>query len=486
MDDLIKNQKLRTHITKQSHLWFFHIYLSHYVKYPTAAFQKDMFALTENESIKNIAIVAFRGSAKSTIMNLSYPIWAVLGKQQKKFVLILGQTQQQARQHLKNLKYELEGNNLLKADLGPFEEQEDEWHSYSLVLPKYNARISAASSEQSVRGLRHGPYRPDLIICDDIEDIASVKTQESRDKTHQWLTTEVMPAGDKHTRMVIVGNLLHEDSLLMRIRDSISNKELDGIYREYPLKNEKGDCLWPGKYPTQEVIVNEMKRIGSYTAWQREYMLNIVTDNDRVIYPEWIKYYNDLPTKEHPATRYRFSAIGVDLAISKNDSADYTAMVTAQVYGYRDDLKVYILPNPVNKRLSYLETLDQIKNLSNVNQDENRPKLYIENVGYQQAIIEQLRHDGIYADGVSPHGQDKRARLALTSHLVQQGKVFFPLKGAEILIKQITGFGMEKYDDLADAFSILLLKINEQKGSNVEFPIQCKGTIFGNLMEKQF
>jgi hypothetical protein len=118
---------------------------------------------------------------------------------------------------LANIKRELETNELLKADIGPFEEISDEWGSNSIVIPKYGARITVASTEQSIRGLRHGEYRPDLVICDDVEDLNSVKTKEGRDKTFNWLVGEVLPIGDQDTKMVLVGNLLHEDSLLMRL-----------------------------------------------------------------------------------------------------------------------------------------------------------------------------------------------------------------------------------------------------------------------------
>src|SRR3990167_7911323 len=83
-----------------------------------------MFYLSEEQDIRNLFIVAFRGSAKSTIFTTSYPVWAILGKQQKKFVLILCQTQAQAKQHMMNLRRELESNTLLKNDLGPFKEED--------------------------------------------------------------------------------------------------------------------------------------------------------------------------------------------------------------------------------------------------------------------------------------------------------------------------------------------------------------------------
>src|SRR3989344_4792247 len=131
---MIKDRRTRVEVTSRSHYWFFHFYFSHYVTFPTAQFQKEMFLLTEDDSTNAIVISAFRGSAKSSIMNLSYTLWSILGVQKKKFVLILGQTQEQAGQHLKNIKEEMERNDLLRRDLGPFEEDR-EWRSYSLILP---------------------------------------------------------------------------------------------------------------------------------------------------------------------------------------------------------------------------------------------------------------------------------------------------------------------------------------------------------------
>jgi len=235
IEQMIKDRKVRVAITKQSHNLFFHFYFAHYVKYKTAEFQNEIFEITENESKGNAFIVAFRGCGKSTIVTTSYPIWSILGQQQKKFVLILCQTQSQAKQHMMNLRRELENNIVLKKDLGPFKEESDEWGSSSLVFSLMNARVTVASTEQSIRGLRHNQHRPDLIICDDIENIASTKTREGRNKTYEWLTGEVIPTGDRNTRLIIVGNLLHEDSLLMRIKEDIQNNKIDGIFKEYPL-----------------------------------------------------------------------------------------------------------------------------------------------------------------------------------------------------------------------------------------------------------
>lgn len=381
--------------------------------------------------------------------------------QKKKFVLILSQTQTQARLHLANIKRELETNELLKVDIGPFEEVSDEWGSSSIVLSNFGSRITVASTEQSIRGLRHGEHRPDLVICDDVEDLNSVKTREGRDKTFQWLVGEVLPIGDQDTKIVIVGNLLHEDSLLMRLKKGIQNEKLNGKYFAYPLLDMNNTIAWQDKFKTLEDVERLRATIGTDSAWYREYLLRIISDADRLVHPEWIQYYDQIPSDDNGD--FRYTATGIDLAISQRESADNTAMVSAKVFGYSDKLKIYILPHPVNKRLSFPETYETASQLSKDLGDGHYTKLYIEDVGYQQALIQDLSNHNVPAEGVKVSGQDKRSRLALITHLIKQGKVLFP-KGnqAEELIMQLTGFGIEKHDDLADAFSLLLLKILEE------------------------
>lgn len=420
-----------------------------------------MFRITEDEEIKLSVVVAFRGSGKSTIMTMSYPLWAILGKQQKKCVVILSQTQQQAKSHMSNVRRELESNDLLRADLGPFREESDEWGSYSLVIPRFNARLIAASSEQSIRGLRHGAHRPDLIICDDVEDLNSVKTMESRDKTYSWLTGEIIPLGDRNTKIAIVGNLLHEDSLLMRLKQTIEKGDIKAVFKEYPLIKDNGDILWNGKYPTLKDIEEEKKLNGDDKAWQREYMLKIIADEDQLVRKEWIKYYDDIPTRND---NYRYSLIGVDLAISSSNHADYTAMVCAHVYGNQDTLQIYIQPFPVNKRMDFPTTIERIKEYSNECDlsKSYRSNVYIEDVGYQKAVIQQLSKEGFKAKGFKVNGQDKRARLDSVTYMIRSGKVLFPKKGTEELIQQLVYFGVEKHDDLVDAFTIVLHKAIEE------------------------
>jgi predicted phage terminase large subunit-like protein len=453
VNKMMTDRLVRTSITKDSFLYFFHFYYAHYVKYPTADFQKEIIHNLEKSKTENLYVVAFRGSGKSTMVTTAYPIWAILGKQQKKFCIIFCQTKAQAKQHMMNIRTELEGNDLLKRDLGPFQEESDEWGSHSLVFKKHGARITVASSDQSIRGLRHNEHRPDLIICDDVEDVQSTKTREGRNKTYNWLRGEVIPAGDKETRLIIVGNLLHEDSLLMRIKEEVETEKTKGVFKEYPLIDKNDVCLWPGKYKNEKDIEDEKKKIASEISWQREYLLRIIPDDDQVIYPEWFQYYDELPGTSHKA--YRGTYAGVDLAISTKDSADYTTIVSAHIYGRREKLRIYILPNPIQKKLNFPAQVDLMKNFKSTQMQGSQDKLFVESVAYQEALPQMLEVNGVEAEAIKPKG-DKRTRLSLTSTSIKSGIIKFPKKGCEKLIEELIGFGVEKHDDLADAFSLLV------------------------------
>ena len=133
---IAKDRVLRRQIAYESHQMFFTMYFPNYLKYETAQFQKDIIRLTEDDRENLVCIAGFRGCGKSTLVTLSYALWAILGVQQKKFVVIISQTQPKTRNAMANIKHALEENQLLKSDMGPFQEESGggEWAISSLVF----------------------------------------------------------------------------------------------------------------------------------------------------------------------------------------------------------------------------------------------------------------------------------------------------------------------------------------------------------------
>jgi hypothetical protein len=270
---ILSDKSIRRAVVTRSHYWFFSIFFGNYIQYETALFQREMFELTEDTENRLVVVMAFRGSGKSTIMNLSYTLWSILGKQRKKFVVIISNTPNQARNQFQNIRDELRYNTLLANDLGPFEVDETGWGLSSLVLTKLNARITFASRDQAIRGIRFWQHRPDLIICDDLEDSTSVQSKEEREQTYRWFMSEVVPAGDGRARIIVLGNLLCDRSLLLRLKKDIDSGKSKGIFRAYPLLDDNKEILWPGRYESMEAIEELKKSISDEGVWKRDYLL---------------------------------------------------------------------------------------------------------------------------------------------------------------------------------------------------------------------
>lgn len=453
IDTIIKDRDVRQNATQQSLWLFFLIYFSHYINYELADFHEEIIDSIQNKKNNLICVTAFRGSGKSTIITTASALWSVLGVQQKKFVLIICQTKAQAKMHMTNLKVELEENKVLRSDLGPFQEDSDqEWNASSITFSNTKARITIASLEQSIRGVRHRQTRPDLIILDDIEDSQSVKTLDSRDKTFNWFTSEIIPLGDLRTRIIIVGNLIHEDSMIMRIKNKIQKEELCGAYHEYPLINELGECLWPGKFPTKESLVEFEKTIMNSITWQREYLLKVVPGEYQIITRDMIHYYDEIPT----SMSYGSCVImGVDPAVSTKDRADYSAIVSGLlVFNDSSDGTLYVLSNLVNKRFECPDLIEVIKSVCKENRKLHRiVKIIIESNAFQEAVVQSLHRDGYTECEGRKSSEDKRTRLSAVSYQIKSGSILFPREGAEELLAQMIGFGAEKHDDLVDAFT---------------------------------
>jgi len=458
IEQMIKDPVVRQRVAPQSFRWFFPVYFPHYFQFGTADFQKELFAIAEDDSIKLAAITAFRTSSKSTVLSMAYPIWAIIGRQKKKFIVLITESQEQARTLLANIRSELESNEPLKNELGPFE-YDERWGAMSLVIPKYGARITAASAQQKIRGLRHHEHRPDLIVLDDVEDSTSARSLDQRDKMYNWFTKEIVPLGDIGTRILVLGNLVHEDCLLARLSKQIRAKDRPGVERQFPIIDDDGKILWTSKFPNLQAIEEFRKTINNEEAWCQEYLLKPYSALNRVIRPEWLTYYDI--AKPPTYADFRCTITGIDPAYSEKEKSDYTAMVSADIYGYGDDIHVVIRPFPVNEHLNFVQLLDRAKDVSRRVGNGHMTRLIVEDVAAQTWAFQLLRNEGYPAEGIKTGSMDKRSRLAVYSGLIESGRVLFPKTGTEVLINQLCNFDAEIHDDLVDALTIVLTKATE-------------------------
>jgi phage terminase large subunit-like protein/nitrogen regulatory protein PII-like uncharacterized protein len=453
------NPKMLFAVTKCSFQWFFCVFFwKEYVTKGLAPFHFKFFNIAQDKSIKRASVVAFRMAGKSAILNTAYAVWAIMGIHQKRNVIVVSKTKDMAQKHLKNIRMIIEDNAFLRKVFGPFGEGTEEWRNSLLEIPKYHAQIAAMSLEEGKRGGRFGAIRPDLMIIDDIEDTNSIATQESRDKIWNWLVGEIMALGDEATKIVFLGNIVHEDAVLMRIEKSIQEGRMKGVSYRIPIMKygpkDEFFSSWPSRFPTREALEEFKSGIPDEITWQREYMLRIVPPDGQIIKPEDIHYSDEEPETDH---HYANISHGVDLAISKKQTADYTAIVSGnQIYGSSDyhGSRLYIQPNPINRRMDFEETIKQILVLADGTHHSGT--FFVENVSFQQYAIEVLGRKGVNVIGMRPGG-DKQARLMVAAKFIKDGSVLFPRTGCEHLLRQLFNLGTEKHDDLVDALVYLIL-----------------------------
>jgi len=456
VDKCVEDETFRRELVKTSLFWFMYIYFPDYLTFPLAEFHKEIIKLVEGNSPTNI-IVAFRGSGKSTIISLAYVIWSMIGTKNKRFILLTSNTARQAELLMFNIKNVLESHSLLKTDLGPFQETSEEWNIGSLVFKDYDAKIMAISVNESVRGIKYKSKRPDLIICDDIETLESTGSSDNREKLLTWFDRDIVPIGDEHTTLVMVGTIMTDGSLMQTLKSRIDAGQLNGEFRKYPVIDEEENILWKDRWESKDALEAYKKDKGIVQrAWETEFLLNSWVEEDQIIKPEHVNFYDDIPFGQYPSYT---CFMAVDLAISKEDTADKTAILQGYMFTIKGQKKLYLLPNYANTRLNFHETIEEIKKRANQMKDGISTYIIVENVGYQGAVIETLKLEGYHnTKPFDVHTQDKQARLETTLHHLSLGNVLFPKNGCEVLIDQLYRFGRERYDDLADAFSMLVIK----------------------------
>jgi len=156
-----------------------------------------------------------RGGAKSTIGTLALPLRAALERREP-YIWIVSDTVDQAAGHLENLKAELVGSRRLARDFPQAVGRGPVWRSGAIVL-RNGVTIESFGTGQRIRGRRHGPHRPTLIICDDLQNDGHTRSDLQRERSQEWFDGTLLKAGTRRTNILNLATALHRDALALRL-----------------------------------------------------------------------------------------------------------------------------------------------------------------------------------------------------------------------------------------------------------------------------
>lgn len=200
--------------------FFARTYFPHYVKAQNSVVHDYLYrrlpTILFSDKGERDAIAAPRGEAKSTIVSQIAVLFG-LATGRLFYPCIVMDAFEQAAEMLEAIKAELEFNQRLATDFPELCGQGRVWRA-GVIVTANNRKVEAFGSGKKMRGRRHGPYRPDFIVLDDIENDDNVRSPEQRDKLERWVKRTVLSLGsaDDTCRVVLIGTVLHYDSVLNR------------------------------------------------------------------------------------------------------------------------------------------------------------------------------------------------------------------------------------------------------------------------------
>lgn len=204
--------------------FFMETYLPHYVRGEHSLFHLEIFRrcpeiLEPGKGVRDL-FVSPRGSSKSTHLSLGFALYCIaLGL--KRYVLEVCDVYAQAALLIEALKAELTTNPRLAYDFPDACGEGRQWREGEIVT-RNNIRVEGLGALQKIRGRRHGPYRPDLMFFDDLENDENVRSPDQRKKLEDWINKAALKVGppDGTMDVIWVGTVLHHDAVLVRAAKS--------------------------------------------------------------------------------------------------------------------------------------------------------------------------------------------------------------------------------------------------------------------------
>lgn len=171
------------------------------------------------------------------------------------YIQILAVTVDQAIEFTSAIRLELEDNALLRSDWGDLTPcHHEDWgrkRRRPASMDDYacnGVRVRAFGMNGNVRGGKHGPDRPTLVLGDDLENEENTRTEGQREANFVK-STRVLDKGldSRRKRCFFVGTPVHYDCTVCRLTTKVEYKRR-WIRLRFRAADESGRLLYPAKW----------------------------------------------------------------------------------------------------------------------------------------------------------------------------------------------------------------------------------------------
>jgi len=418
---------------------------------PFSSLHDQIFEVLDNDDIQKVVIAAPRGFGKTSLINLAYPAKHILFRD-KKFIVPISNSATSAILQADNLKRELVSNTLVQDFFGDIKSNQwskDQWitSGETMIMPR--------GSGQQVRGLLHGNYRPDLIVVDDLEDPEAVQSEEQRRKLKEWFFADVCNSinrARKDWKIVVIGTILHEDSLLVNLLE-------DASWHSVKLSICEDDYTsnWEDFMSSADVVklANTYRDAGMLDVFYREYRNMPISTEDASFKAEYFKYYEEVDLRKNknienviildPAKTVKVHSadsaiVGVGIDVQSN--ALYVRDIVAKML-HPDEIydELFAMAVRLNVRVIGIEVTSLHEFITYPLKNEMVRR------GLNFEIVE------LHARGGGGTEKGKANRIKALIPFYRQGLVFHNKNISASLEAQLLSFPRSKKWDIMDAFA---------------------------------
>jgi predicted phage terminase large subunit-like protein len=368
------------------------------------------------------------------------------------------------------------------------------WRSNEIIT-KNDVNVRISSVTHGIRGIRHKAERPTLVILDDVESTESVRSQEAREKLCDWFSKDILNLGSEKTNYMVVGTILHFDSLLAALtsedrekfpgfkrrkyksviswavnqtlwdkwsliyysKEYVDNKTGPEVALKFFEANKKAmlegtKVLWPEKENYYDLMVIRAEKgdfsFASEKQNEPKNLSNLSLDMKQVIW--WDK---NSQTQDDLMAQLadRIIVLGaVDPSVGRSKRSDYSAIITAfldsankHIYVVGADIGRWDLKTLVKRICIHHKTHDY------------------SGFVYESNAAQKWLGDALEVEPDSPpfksvnNTQNKEARISKLILFIQQGKVKLSKRLTE-LNRQLSNFPSGAHDDGIDALAMLV------------------------------
>ena len=428
-------------------------------------FHYDIVKKLHHPDTKQTNVIAPRGHAKSSIVAGVYPLYHLMFDKGIKVIVLVSRTQGHATKLLGTIKDVLDYSKEFRYFFGYWGQNSAKKWTNTEVELKDGSVIICKGTGQQIRGIKHGNQRPTLLILDDPEDENNTKTAESMEYNLRWLLQSGVPSLDPlRGKIAVIGTPQHQRCMVETLKDM---KGWDTL--EFRPVLETNYSLWPEVWPIEKLKQKkeELDSINRLSVFYREYLCQIVGDEDNLFREEHLNYYKGyLEKNEQGLSNLVLTSLngeevkevrpvnvftGVDPASSTAQTADFSVIFNIAV---DEDNNRFVLPY-YRKRAKPLQLADAVIDNFRVHKSS---KTRIESVGYQemlrQYIKEKSEESGMFIPGLEIKENprtSKSYRLESLQPLFASGKVFIQ-DNMQHFVDELLLYPRGKHDDLLDGF----------------------------------